>query len=323
MPIRTSSRCAAATSSEDFPSRVSGRAPGDQPAEVRREPAVDAEVQGAGRVAGGEGGPVPQVDDPLAGLDAAAQLGGVGALGGAQVRGGRAGTVGRSHLRVVGRPGAEPGEQLADIGLLVLREDGVGLLLAADGRRRRLGLGGRAERPEAVGREHLGVVGEQVGQLVGRGVLVSDEVVGVLDPEQVGAAGGAVQQRAAGEDADRGVPVRQGVGQVGERMTGRGQRGQPHPFPDLDGLAVRDRGAVEGDVVGGVHDVRRAGGVGEREPAGHVVVVDVGLEDVGQADTVLVEQRRAPGRCRAAGRPRRRPRRRGRGSCGRPGWGCR
>ena len=56
-------------------------APGDQPAEVGGEPAVEAEVQGAGGVAGGEGGPVAQVDDPLAGLDAAAQLGGVGALG--------------------------------------------------------------------------------------------------------------------------------------------------------------------------------------------------------------------------------------------------
>ena len=55
-----------------------GRAPGDQPAEVGREAAVETEVERAGRVAGGERGAVAQVDDPLAGLDAPPQLGGVG-----------------------------------------------------------------------------------------------------------------------------------------------------------------------------------------------------------------------------------------------------
>ena len=49
----------------------------------------------------------------------------------------------------------------------------------------------------------LGVVGQQLGEPVGRGVLVVDQVVGVLGAEQVGAAGGAVQQRTAGEHADR------------------------------------------------------------------------------------------------------------------------
>ena len=53
-------------------------APGDQPAQVGRERAVEAEVEGAGCVAGGERGAVAQVDDPLAGLDAPAQLAGVG-----------------------------------------------------------------------------------------------------------------------------------------------------------------------------------------------------------------------------------------------------
>ena len=102
-------------------------------------------------------------------------------------------------MGVVGRPRAEAGEQLVDVGLLVLGQDRVGLLLLPDGRGGGLGLGGRAERAEAVGREDLGLVGQQVGEPVGRGVLVADQRVGVLVPEQVGAAGGAVQQRAAGE----------------------------------------------------------------------------------------------------------------------------
>ena len=51
------------------------------------------------------------------------------------------------------------------------------------------------------------VVGQQLGEPVGRGVLVAHQVVGVLVAEQVGASGGAVQQRAAGEDtADRSSP---------------------------------------------------------------------------------------------------------------------
>ena len=64
----------------------------------------------------------------------------------------------------------------------------------------------------------------------------------------------------------------------------------PHPVPDLDGLAVRDRGALEGDLVGGIDEVRRTGAPGQGEAAGDVVVVDVGLEDVGQPDLVLGQQ---------------------------------
>ena len=48
------------------------------------------------------------------------------------------------------------------------------------------------------------------------------------------------------------------------------------------------------DVVGGVDEVRGTGGLRQGEPAGDVVVVDVGLEDVGEPDAVLVEQAQHP-----------------------------
>ena len=156
MPIRTSSRCASATSSARSPEQRDRRAPGDQPAEVGRERALEAEVQRARRVAGRERRAVPQVDDPLPRLDAPPQLGRVGGLRGRQV--GRAGPGGvrRGHVGVVRRPGAEAGEQLLDVGLLVLGQGGVRPLLLADRRGRGVGLRRGAERAEAVGREDRG-----------------------------------------------------------------------------------------------------------------------------------------------------------------------
>ena len=144
-------------------------------------------------------------------------------------------------------------------------------------------------------RVDLGVVGQQVGEPVRGGVLVADQVVGVLGAEQVGATGGAEQQRAAGEHADRAVDVRpvalcQGVGEVGERVAGGSQRGDAHPSTHLDDLSVRNGGAVEGHVVLAVDEVLGTGALRESEPAGDVVVVDVGLEDVGEAHVVLLEQ---------------------------------
>ena len=285
-----------------LPEQGDRRAPGDQPAEVGREGAVETEVQGAACMPGRERGAVAQVDHPLAGLDPPAELGGVRECRRAEIGLRGPGRVGGSHVRVVGGPGAEAVEQLADVGLLVLGEHRVGPLLLADGRVGGLGLRGRAERPEAVGREDAGLVGEQVGEPVGRGVLVTDQRVGVLSAEQVRAPGGAVEQRASGEHADGAVEpgcvgaagVGQGVGEVGEGVPGSRQRGHPHPAPDLDGLRVADRGALEGDLVGGVDVVRRAGAPGQRQPTGHVVVVDVGLEDVGEPDTVLLEQVQHP-----------------------------
>ena len=101
------------------------------------------------------------------------------------------------------------------------------------------------------------------------------------DAEQIRPAGRAVEQRAAGEHRVR-VPSRlQGVGQVGEGVPRRGKYAYPHNRADVDDLAVGDRYPLVGHRVRRVHMVGGTRGPGQRQAAGHVVVVDVGLEDVG------------------------------------------
>jgi len=184
---------------------------------------------------------------------------------------------------VVGREQVQPVEDLADVGLLVLGEGRVRLLLLADGGGVHVGLGRRAEAAEPVGRHHLGVVGQLGRQPVGAVVLVPGELVGVLLAEQVGAAGRPEQQRAAGEDG--GLVALEHVGQVGEGVAGREDRPDPH-VAHLDDVAVADRGPLEGHVVVGVDVVASATGAGQGQAARHVVVVDVGLEDVGDLHPV-------------------------------------
>jgi hypothetical protein len=146
-------------------------------------------------VAGGERGPVAQVDDPLPGLDAPAELAGVGG----------------HHVGVVGRKRAQTVEELPNVGLLVLGQHRVGLPLLPNSGLGRIGLGRGTERPETMGGEHLRRVGQQIGQLVGRGMLVTDEDVSVLLAEQVRPAGGAVQQRTTREHPDRAVDTSAGL----------------------------------------------------------------------------------------------------------------
>ena len=49
----------------------------------------------------------------------------------------------------------------------------------------------------------------------------------------------------------------------------------------VDDVAVGDGASLVGDVVSGGHDVLGAGGAGQFQAAGDVVVVDVGFQDVG------------------------------------------
>ena len=77
---------------------------------------------------------------------------------------------------------------------------------------------------------------------------------------------------------------------MGERVAGGRQRGDAHASTHLDDLSVRHGGAGEGHVVLAVDEVVGTGPLREREAAGDVVVVDVGLEDVGEAYAVLVEE---------------------------------
>jgi hypothetical protein len=147
-----------------------------------------------------------------------------------------------------------------------------------------------------VGRHDRRVVGQQCREPVGGGVLRAHQRVGVLGAEQVGATGGAEEQRAAGEDGHllAGGGITQRVGQVGVGVAGRREGRDDHPAAHGHLLAVGDGRAVEGDVVRAVDQVGRAGLLGEGQPTGHVVVVDVGLEDVGQAHAVLVQQLEHP-----------------------------
>ena len=109
----------------------------------------------------------------------------------------------------------------------------------------------------------------------------------MLRPKQVGAPGGAVEQRTPGEHPGHLAAGFQHVAQVGEGVPRGGQHPQPQRVADLDRVAAGDRRPVERDRVGGVDQVRRAGGRGKGGPASEVVVVDVRLGDVGDPHFVL------------------------------------
>ena len=126
---------------------------------------------------------------------------------------------------------------------------------------------------------HRGVVGQLVGEPPRGAPLGAHECVGVIGTEQVGTPGGPVQQRSTGEHRDRVTAVRDRVGQVGVRVTGRVQ--DPHGHrTHLHDIAVTHPDPVEADRVVGVDQVRRTGRPGQRIPAGDVVVVDVRLDDM-------------------------------------------
>ena len=191
------------------------------------------------------------------------------------------GRVGRAHVRVVGGVGVEPGEQLAHVPVLRQDQHRVDPPLPADRRGAALGLGGRAEAAEPVGGIDLRVLRQLGGQAVRRGELGVRQLVGVDAAEQVRPPGRAVQQRPAGEHRVRVTGGLQHIRQVGEGVPRGGQHPDPHHRADLDDVPVGDRHPVEGHLVGRVDVVGRPGGERQRQPAGHVVVVQVGLEDVG------------------------------------------
>ena len=230
---------------------------------------------------GGERPAGAQVHHPFPGLDPPAQLGGVGAARHGQVGPGRPGGVRGAHVRVVRGVGVQPGQQLGHVPVFVQDQRRVGPPFPADGRRGALGLGGRAEAAEPVGGIHVRVFRQLGGQAVRRRELRMRQLVGVAGAEQVRPAGRAVQQRPAGEHRVRAARGLQHVGQVGERVPGGGYDPDPHHRADLDQVPVSGRNPVEGHRIGRVDVVGRPGGARQRQPAGHVVVVQVGLEDMG------------------------------------------
>jgi hypothetical protein len=151
-----------------------------------------------------------------------------------------------------------------------------------------------------VRREDTGTVRKQRRQLAGRLVLMAGEALRVPFAEQVGPPGRPIQQRAAREHRSAlgksGLNrcVAEHVGEVRERVARCGQGGDQHAGANLDGVPVADGGPCEAHLVEGVHVVGRAGAPSERETAGDVVVVDMGLEDIGQPDVVLLQDRQDP-----------------------------
>ena len=127
----------------------------------------------------------------------------------------RSGLVDRPHPREVARDRRLPGQQRPREGLhLHRRQERVVAALVADGRPRRRGDPGRAQRPGAVGRvDHDRVLVRQQ-DVVERAVHRLRERPGVVRPEQVGPPDRADQQRAAGQEQERLVAA----GRVGDRV---------------------------------------------------------------------------------------------------------
>jgi hypothetical protein len=70
-------------------------------------------------------------------------------------------------------------------------------------------------------------------------------------------------------------------------------RGVQDPQPERPGVqhvSVSNRVVLEAGIAAGGQDVGCAGARGELEPAGDVVVVHVGLEDVGEAQAALLDE---------------------------------
>ena len=223
-------------------------APRDQPAEVGREAAVEAEVERC-RATWPAANAVRlrrSTTHSPASMRRRSSAG--SACAGADRSGcGRAGGVGGRHVRVVGRLGAEAGEQLADVGLLVLGEHRVGP--ASPGRwSRTVASDWVAEQNEPkpwVGNTSA-ASGSSVGQPVGRGVLVRGP--GRRCARRRAGPGGRWRRTAASRRrrrrdllAGRSASVER-VGEVGEGVAGGGQRGDPHPVADLDDLRRRGSG---------------------------------------------------------------------------------
>ena len=142
MPMRTSSRWASATCSGGLAEQGHRGAPRDQPAQVGANLPVQAEVQRAGQVPGGERRAVAQVDHPLPGGDPAAQLVGVGAR---RRRTGRLGSgpaaLAGAHVGVVRGVGVQPGQQSSATKSSLVQASAPGwpCLLPADGGLGRVG----------------------------------------------------------------------------------------------------------------------------------------------------------------------------------------
>jgi hypothetical protein len=189
---------------------------------------------------------------------------------------------------VVGREGVESGDELGDEGLLVDGERRVGEDLIGDCRRGADGGGRAAEGPEPVGRVDLRGAGDVVGDAAHRVPLGAGQRLGELGAEQVRASHAAEQQGSTGEQGEVLAVDVHGEGDV-VRGVARGVDHPHQPGAGVDLGLVTDPVGGEGDVHAVGDDVLRAEDAGQLEAAADVVVVEVGLQDVGDGPAALVE----------------------------------
>ena len=256
------------------------RTPRDEPAEVRRELGAELDADAAGDVLGRVRHPVTQVDHPLIGGQAFAQLLGVDQVRETQVDGSGACEVPGAHVGVVGRVRGQVRDQPLDEGVLVGLDQRVVALALGGDRRGVPARGGprRAEAAEPVRREDLRLARE-VAQPPSRAELGPGELLGAIRAHEIGPSDTAEDHRTAGEDRSHTCVggVLDEERQVRDGVPGGGQHRQPQ-VAEGQRLPVDDRSAVERDRVGLVDDVAGAGAGGQLEPAGDVVVVHVRLQ---------------------------------------------
>src|SRR5690606_24640636 len=159
---------------------------------------------------------------------------------------------------------------------------------------RAAGGAGRAKAAETVGRVHARVRRKLVDKAAHRPELGAGQCLGGVVADEVGAPDGAVEHRAAGEHRRRFAVKDRDVGEV-VRGVARGVHGSDEDVvTEGQHVAVGRGDVVEGDVVAGGQDVAGAGAPGEVEAAGHVVVVQVGLEHEPHLDAALGDDREYP-----------------------------
>jgi hypothetical protein len=248
----------------------------------------DVERQRPHDVVGREDPAVAQVDDPLARLDRPRDVLRGGTLREREVHGTGTALVGGAHVRVVGGERVEAGDQLAHERVLVDRERRVAEDLVGEGGCRAHRGGRAAERAEPVGRVDRGGACDLGRDAAHRAPLRSRERFGELGAQQVGTSHAAEQERAAGEQREVLAPDVEGERDVVGRVPGGVED------PDEAGVGGELRLVLhlmggEGDVHARGHDVLGLQHPGELEPAADVVVVEVGLQDVGHGPAALVE----------------------------------
>jgi hypothetical protein len=196
--------------------------------------------------------------------------------------------IARGHVAVVGGVGAEAGDHRPHEVVLAERaQPWVLIELAADaGHPLPVGLATAAEAARAMGRQD-GDRGRQGRQLAQRPELEAGQLVGPVGSQEVGPPGRPGQQAAAGRDGHRrrvvaGIHVTDVPGEVLGRVPGRRARTKPD-VTDVEDVAIVDRSMLEGIAPPrGREDLDPVRGA-QLERAGQVVVVDVGLDGVGQA----------------------------------------